>query len=124
MSHKDKKHNDSESVFRRASEIEDFTVFTEGKMFPPLNKEISRLVISEKDYIVFLDKDYNVHWSCSMDYSKKMPPGYGAVLNRMGVLESESTLLAKNRKLELVRRLLGESIASLFDDNSDSTSAD
>lgn len=124
MSHKDKKHNDSESVFRRASEIEDFTVFTEGKMFPPLNKEISRLVISEKDYIVFLDKDYNVHWSCSMDYSKKMPPGYGAVLNRMGVLESESTLLAKNRKLELVRRLLGESIARLFDDNSDSTSAD
>jgi hypothetical protein len=105
-------------------EIDDFTVFREGDLFKPFNKVIGYLIISEIGYIVFLDDDTNVHWSCNKDYRNMMPEGCGSILNRVGVLESESVLLVSKKKRILVRRLLGESIARLFEASKDTQGSD
>lgn len=105
-------------------EIDDYTIFREGDLFKPFNKVIGNLIISERGYIVFLDVDTNVHWSCNKEYRNMMPDGYGSILSRVGVLESESVLLVSKKKRVLVRRLLGESIARLFEDRKDTKGSD
>jgi hypothetical protein len=106
--------------------IEDYSVFKEGDIFPPLNKKIHILILSEHDYIVFLDKDLYVHWYYNSNYVEdEFAEDYGAIVSREANLEATSALLLKKQEpqlekqgtqLEVFRRLLGESIARLLDD--------
>lgn len=99
--------------------IEDYSDFKEGVTFPPLNKKIHILILSEHDYIVFLDKNLSVHWYYNSIYAENgFAADYGAIVSREANLEATSALLLKKKEpqLEVFRKLLGESIARLLDD--------
>lgn len=98
-------------------EIEDYRIFSEGETFPLLNKKIHILIVVEVAYIVFLDEEFHVHWYYN-SHCKEFVKGYGDVLARQAELEAASSLLLKNSQLEAHRRLLGEAIARLLDDQS------
>lgn len=98
-----------------AEKIEDYRVFKEGKPFDPLGKDIHVLISVEQNYIVFLDKEFLVHWYWNDAYGK-FAEGCGDVLARVADLEATSTLLLKKPQLEAHRRMLGEALARLLAD--------
>jgi len=96
-------------------EIEDYTVFNEGDVFPKLNKKIGILFIKDKDFIVFLDDSKDLHWYYSESYGE-FPPDYGEVVAREERLQATSHLVLSEFQCQIMRPYLGESIARLMDD--------
>ena len=100
-----------------ALEIEDYTVFKEGDVFPNLNKKIDHLYIKERDFIVFLDDSKNLHWYFSAGYDT-FADDYGEVVSWEERLQATSSLSLSEPQRQVMRELLGQSIARLMDDGS------
>jgi len=102
-----------------SDEIDDYSIFSEGDVVPSLKKKIKYLIAGDHDFIVFLGDDLITHWACVDSCADKLPQGYGKILNRVGILETQSSIVIKDLdQLILFRRLLGESLARLLEKQS------
>src|SRR5262245_3489682 len=97
--------------------VEDCSVFHEGQVFPPLNKVIHILIITEPSYIVFLDPDLSVHQWLTSEYPSDEPPAdHGKVTIQESRLEAISDGILTPRQERIFRTMLGEAFARLLEE--------
>jgi hypothetical protein len=104
-----------------ASQNVDFTAFSEEQVEPTLNKRIYSLIVKTADYIVYLDDELYVEWSCNL--GTDMVDGNDAVLNRVSMLEAIPVDHLTEQQVFSFRRMVAEGVARLFDKESSSESA-
>jgi hypothetical protein len=93
----------------------DFSILKEGEDEPLLGKKIDSLISSDEDYIVFLDDDCFVWWDMNENV---LLDDQGVGLTRVAVLESIQVGDYLTRpQIETFRRLVGEAVARLFENN-------
>lgn len=76
--------------------------------------EVHYLVISTDDYIVCLDKEFDVDWKTSDEYDKNGHNDeveFNKILNNVALFESRPQHHLKNENRKSFRRMLGESVA-------------
>ncbi len=92
-------------------------ILREGDHDPILNKTIQTLIVGCKEYTVYLDEDLYVEWhGVGLDLSGES----GEIINKVGLLETLSMTLIGTSHLHPFRRLLGESVARLFESDIES----
>jgi len=100
-------------------EVSDFSNYCEGDVDPTLNKRIRVLTVASKDYIVYLDDDFNVEWSLTEGYDAASNPALGPVQDRVSLLEVQSVDCVPPRRLGPFRRLLAEGLGRVISDRSE-----
>jgi hypothetical protein len=85
----------------------------EGDIDPVLNKRIDTLILSDTNFIVYLDQDLFVEWSYSTSYGE-LPDEAGEVLNRVSLLEAIPIGHLSIDQIRTFRRLVGEGVARLL----------
>src|SRR4051812_49010758 len=91
-----------------------FSSLREGCVDPCLNKQVKWLISSDDDYIVYVDDDFFVEWTMN---DNRVLDESGALLTRIGQLESAQTSHLTQSQLEAYKRLIGESVARMFERN-------
>lgn len=84
-----------------------------GDVDPELNKTIEEIVLSTKDFIVYVDSEQAVQWRTTDHH--KMPEYCGEVLNMVAALEAKSQFISDLKDLRVVRRRIGEGLARCLD---------
>src|SRR5207244_6755656 len=92
----------------------DFSRLREKCVDPCLNKTIHWLISSDDDYIVYIDEDNYVEWTMN---DNRILDDSGAMLTRVGQLESAQTKHLKREQIETYKRLIAEAVARLFEKN-------
>ncbi len=108
-----------EEVFKKR-EVPDYSGFIEGDYEPSLGKTIKTLIISSNSFIVYLDQDMCVEWSYNEDFeADNFLEKFGLIVNKIGLLEELSNGKLEGQQLHAFRRLLGESMGRILDEQSD-----
>jgi hypothetical protein len=92
-----------------------FYTLQEGDKDPTLGKDVDWLIDSDKDYIVYIDKQGYVEWN--MNHNDMLGPATGPSLNKIAWLEAVDTSHLKHRQIESYQRMIGEGVARLFQKN-------
>jgi hypothetical protein len=87
---------------------------------------IQVLIISTREYIVFIDKDGDIDWETTQEYDEKAPKDVGYDLAKANLIRNEAAViettpcgaLTPDTKLQF-KRLIGEAIACVFDHDYD-----
>ena len=98
--------------------VPDFSPFCEGDIDPTLNKRITTLIDSGKDYLAYLDEDDFVEWT----FICKSPPGFESTVNRIGQLETLSLTQLSATQRKPFERGLGEAMARILGDHNEEKS--
>jgi len=93
--------------------VEDFTPYCEGDVDPTLNKKIRSLVSCDREYIVYLDDDLSVQWSCTDSYEEA--PEYGEIANGVAHLDTLSGQRLSSSDVESLNWLLAEAMARIME---------
>jgi hypothetical protein len=98
----------------------DFSLLREGDVEPLLGKRIASLIGGDSDYIVFLDDESYVYWDMN---DNTLITKYGDAINRVAVLEAIEIDHLTPGQLETFRRMVGEGVARLCEQNESAASA-
>jgi hypothetical protein len=96
----------------------DFLKLCEGDKDPNLNKKIDTLIEATEDWIVYLDEDLFVEWAENEGIELDEKSFY-AITNMVAYYESISSELLSKRHIRPFRRLLGESVARAYENQSE-----
>jgi len=94
----------------------DFSLLAEGDIEPNLNKRIEWLINADTNFVVFVGDDGFVYWDMNDNGTLAK---YGDSITRVAVLESIATNYLPRPQLLAFRRLIGEGVARLFEQNAD-----
>jgi len=105
--------------FRDQRRVENYAYFREGDIDPSSGKKIAKLIMSNPDYIVYLDPDLRIEWAVTEGYedgNKKYSELFSEVVSKVIELEglSESVSLPKSQMMEY-RTLLGAAIVVMLE---------
>ncbi len=90
--------------------VSDYSLYCEGDTEPSLNKVIRNLVVRDTNFIVYIDQDGMVEWSCNDAYGN-LCDGADDVLNRVSQLESVPSKNLTADEGEAFHRMVGEATA-------------
>ncbi|MDT5063468.1 MAG: hypothetical protein QOH63_3927 [Acidobacteriota bacterium] len=93
-----------------------FIDYSEGDIEPTLKKRIKHLIQKDREFIVYLDDEYFVNWVTNGRSYGDYAPDFGAIMSRVGYLESTSRGLLSNNQLEALELIIGDGVARLLDD--------
>lgn len=104
---------------RKNRNVDNYAYFRDGDTDPSSGKTISKVIMSDPDYIVYLDKDLRIEWSVTEEYEQikgEYSELFSEVVTRVTELEglSETFQLPKNQ-LQEYRTLLGAAIATMLE---------
>ncbi len=103
--------------------VNDYSNYREGDTDPSTGKKIEMLINAYDTHIVFLDPEYSVQWSVTSKYFEdggEYPELFGLVSNQIAELESLTDTVDLTRsQLRAYRRLLGEAVSRMLDDEKD-----
>lgn len=104
---------------RKKRDVKDYALFREGDKDPSTGKLISKLIMSDPYYIVYLDEKLRIEWAVTDDY-EDYKAGYselfGEVVTKVIELEGLSeTFRLPEHQLREYRTLLGAAIVTMLE---------